>query len=102
GEQSQPGTSNPKPGTGEQPQPGTSNPKSGIRNRESEIRNPKSEIRNPKSEIGNPKSEIGNPKPGTRNAETDQLLQIMAREEQKVQQRLRRAGSAAPKSAKDW
>ncbi len=48
----------------------------------------------------------GEPAAGNRqpmnNSEAEKLLQIMEREEQRVQQRMRRAASSPPKSAKDW
>lgn len=43
-----------------------------------------------------------NPQPSIPRSEVEKLLQIMEREEQKVQQRLRRATSTPPKSSKDW
>ncbi|MBX2929537.1 MAG: tetratricopeptide repeat protein [Saprospiraceae bacterium] len=43
-----------------------------------------------------------NPQPSIPRSEAEKLLQIMEREEQKVQQRLRRATSTPPKSSKDW
>ncbi len=47
--------------------------------------------------------QAGSEKPQPMNkSEAEQLLQIMEREEQKVQSRLRRAATAPPKSAKDW
>ena len=44
----------------------------------------------------------GAPAPAMNKTEAEKLLEIMEREEQKVQQRLRRATSAPPKSSKDW
>ena len=108
--QSQPETQNPEPETGQQSAEGSGQSKSDTRNAESEIRNQESGTGRQSAEgsgqsqpgTRNQKSEIRNPESGTAPPETDKLLQIMAREEQKVQQRLRRTGAAAPKSAKDW
>ncbi len=40
--------------------------------------------------------------PSMNKTEAEKLLQIMEKEEQKVQQRVRRATSAPPRSSKDW
>ena len=98
-QQSADGSGQSQPGTGRQSAEGSaqSQPETGGQSAEGG--------RQSQPETGGQRAEgSGQSQPGTRNPEpeTDKLLQIMAREEQKVQQRLRRTGATPPKSAKDW